>query len=496
MQDRLRSIYADYHRVLTSHLAAERALLANAEVVANALYGRFDLGPLADAIVAKPALGAEIQAAYRDVHAFWRARGPELIEILSNEFHGLKIAIPNQRQYQLRNLPIYFDTVLVQDAFHISQANPEYVHVCRNLPAEQRLWRWTTSLADYLGTCVLVEEIVRQDLDYPLYLVCPRPILLAESAAPDLDRVNEITGALSFEFLGEYLEPGRVTNYRDYFHELWADRSGKARRVYERLRREGIVLRLAASSRPSLSSYVDQASDPSHPFQEAVFEVVTIDMARFGAVVDLQEHATAFGAVTGSSESEWHAMLDSTRTQQRRLALSAGFSKEHAVLRTIDRGRIEMFDRISRESLVRFREHGVMEEVRSFFRTRTAQLGVATLDQYESVCDEVERDFYAVLSEESNAVKRDEQALRRKLRLSAGSFLASTALGITTAAYPSLAAVGTAAAVLSAIFGTASAREVINRHLSNQKRVRELTYRPITVFQAAMNANEDSTVRD
>lgn len=160
-------------------------------------------------------------------------------------------------------------------------------------------------------------------------------------------------------------------------------------------------------------------------------------------------------------------------------------SQEDAVLRAIEMDEVKWLGNINSEDLIRIRENGQMEEMRSLFRVNRARLKKATLDDYETVAREVAEQINWTVKEHNDRVDDRRNALHKQLSLTVGAFAITGSLGIASLFCPPLSSLAIGAAAISIILGGKSARDVINDVISGKKVMKEFRHRPVSVLAEA-----------
>ena len=497
MNARIKSIYKEYYSLLHSYLVKERAILRDDNFREHLLKGIFlDMRILMDMVTSRGTfldsngngqffIGEEIQKAHVNVLQFWRLNGEEFNQILRSENNSSRVAIPNRRLKDLQNLPIYFDSVLIQDPFQIARSNPELESI-RNLSLEseqKKLFKWSHSLGDYLMTYQFVSDIIEQDLDTPIHYICPRENYLYTDSITDMKNVSETVKLLCFENIKHVTNINAHQSYNEFVGYISNLSSENLYSILVNLDEQGFTSKCLSSTTglEFLEQFDRDIHDPAS-CHEQFQTLLTLNMQRFLSAVDLDSHSQTYGAVRGASKCEWHALLDYTSTQQGLLSSEVGFSKEYAMMRTIENGSISMFNNLTYSDFVKLREKNAMSDIRDFFRVQSQHLSRAGISDYENVCESIASDFHLRLEEESQRISLDSNLMKRKYKLTSASFVASFSIGLSTALFPAIAVLSIPVAIASGILGGSSALDIIKLHLSQKKTKKELSNRPISFF--------------
>lgn len=494
MNQEIRKIYQDYLDVLSSYLSNEREILKD-KLFLNHLKDQLteiekvqkiilDRGTILDFRGNKKFfISEELKEAHQSITDFWKQNGTRLLELIKTEYPYVKMALPNQTLHIMKKMAVYFDTLLIEDPFQISLANQEAEELLSNQSYEAKLNRWTLSLGDYLGSYLLVKDMLEDNLDIPIYLLCPR-MSLAESWMEDSSffikkgmdlSINHINSQLDFDF-----EFSHIQELATIIQTL---NNAQCIDLYNKFTSIDLLNKCL-----HMESYPGEFYSLQNPNEENVkqvlFHLLTLDANRFAKSVEVELFANSIHAIRGGTEQEWITLQDSTKVQQNELNTSVGVSKEYAIAKTLLRDKIPVFDKIDYHDLVNFRRLKQMEEIRSFFRVNSMDLSLASIDDFDDVCEKIETEFKQVLRDEFEKFERDKESFKRKKMLSTISFTTSLSFGLATAIFPALAALSIPVTVASALFGAASAKDVINHHLNGKKIQQEFANRPVNVFLA------------
>lgn len=504
MHIELKNIYTEYFVLLSNFLKSERQEFVNSNLIPLALDG---LVPQEWAIKMVARRGAyldsnsnqqfyisnEIQKAHSACKEFWKLNGDKFKSILTNEIQSLKVFVLRQRLHSMKKLPVYFDSLLVIDSFHTSTANEEFnsLHSLHNLGPDDNINRWAGALGDFLVTYYLVESLLEFDFDEPIYILCPDVEMLNKSRLSHLIALNNSNSEESFNYLKSELQLLKFNSANEYVDYIKGLSSEDVENELLKFHTSGIRNKCKASATDEQLQFTyDILHHLSNPVTREIIALIMINQERFAQINELNELCSTYKSVIGSSTYEWQTFMDAVKFKQSSSFINMGISKEQAVVRTIEKGSIKVFENLTYADLVSFRSNGYMNEIRDLFRVSNLNLATARIEDFEAVCNSLEGEFDLALKEASEKIEKDEKHIKKKLKLSSGSFLIGTTIGFSTSMLPILQDYGMASNILSALVGSASLFDVINLHLKHKKVIKGLSFRPTTVFIKEMKKGQ------
>ena len=176
----------------------------------------------------------------------------------------------------------------------------------------------------------------------------------------------------------------------------------------------------------------------------------------------------------------WKLRRDAEDTR-RRLQLR----EEDVALQTIEAEDMHWLTNVKTEDLVRLREAGEMEEMRSLFRASRKRLKATSLDEFEEVSNEVRRNLLAAIRAHSEDLRKETGAWKRRMAWSVTGAIGTVGLAVASIALPAILPLAIASGVASTIGLGSSARQALNEFFSGEKRLDFLRRRPIGVLARA-----------
>jgi len=128
------------------------------------------------------------------------------------------------------------------------------------------------------------------------------------------------------------------------------------------------------------------------------------------------------------------------------------------------------------EDLVRMREQGLMEQVRSIYRIKRRELQRASLENLEAATKAVVETVTGELVEAMNEAREQQAAAVRSLATQSGKFIVSGGLGVASLFFPVLSVISV---IYAAAVPGASVTDVARDYFKNREEQQELKNRPI-----------------
>lgn len=501
----LKIIYSEYFTLLSNFLKFERDEFVNSNLIPLALDGLVPQEWATKMIARRGTYidsnsnhefytSNEIQKAHCACKEFWKLNGKNFIGILTNEIQSLKVSVLRQRLQRMKKLPVYFDSLLFIDPFHISTANEEFnsLHKQQRQSPEYNINRWASALGDYLVTYFCLESLLEFDFDEPIYILCPDVEMLDKSRISNLTSAINSSHEESFNYLKSELQVSQFNSVKEYIDYI--NRLSKEDSEHELIKfhTSGIRAKCKASAtNEQLQLTYNLLNQHLNPVKKEIFALILINQERFAQINELNAFSASYKSVVGSSTYEWETFMDAIRFKQSQSFINMGVSKEQVVVRTIEKNTIKVFENLTYADLVSFRSDGYMNEIRDLFRTSNISLASARIEDFEMLCNNLEIEFGAALKEASEKIEKDEKQIRKKLKISSGSFIIGTTMGFSTSMLPIFQDYGMASNIISALIGSASLFDIINLHLKNKRTVEGLSFRPTTVFIKEMKKGQE-----
>ncbi len=500
----------DYFDLLHSHFKAEQADFRSRKIdtfdsLVNFMTEVFD-APLRGGLLVRdqrmgqvPAIFTRIRDLLLDVDTFWRQRTEGFFKAIRDEKEIYCSAIDDlqwfHRMDTVRCYGLYFDSVLIPArlsyyAFQFGSG----------------LYQWETPQAviafgaDVLRDFLLLlqrERLFLADSSYPIAVVYPAHAIILAKSASGAEESEDPAFKLRTRFLNEALGltlagPERAiaylrnSDFNSIFRRLKKSKFGA---VADRIQADMRVVagktledRLRAAVETGRRSGGVEGKVQSPRGAETIG---TWLYRSFGQLLNYQRVCDNLLADQAVADSHWELYSWMLNDEERAIDSANETSPEaRAVTRAMQAEGLKWLCAVDFQDLVRLREKGHMEEMRSLFRINRKRLKTVLPDQYDAVAMEVENNLKEALQEHSHRLAQKEK-VDRELRLVDAAGLVLTISFAMISGYFLSPAFGVAAAALGIPWGK-SAYDLYQSRSEHTEEMEKLATRPIGVLWNAM----------
>jgi len=166
--------------------------------------------------------------------------------------------------------------------------------------------------------------------------------------------------------------------------------------------------------------------------------------------------------------------------ESQKVNAAAGITADAAALMSLNSPNMKWLSNVTLEELVRMRNDGFMEEMRSLFRLSSAEIRRASATDVRDVSLKVAATLDERLAEHSEILARSKTDYRRRFMLSAASLFLNGSISLVAALVP-LLPVTIAAAVYSIGWGGKSALDMVRDKRQHDAEWQQLHRRPIAL---------------
>ena len=492
MNREIKKIYNEYFNLLSEYLTNEREKLDADGLVELAINGSVPKEWLEQQILKRGFyldsmsqerlfIESELKRAHESCLMFWKKNANVFLEKIINENHN-SVAITRNNIKKFEKLPLYFDSLLIIDPFHISTANSEFDKLHQNKTKAQYLERWDRALADFLVTYYLLESILEIDLDNPVYLLCPEQKMIKSSRLKQLEKEALELSEINMNYFRHELGV-EFNHMQEFTNKILHLSDTEAESYLIKLHKSGGREKIKRSNthEEQVGAY-DMVSFVPNPVKRELLALSLMNNTRFGRVLDVQNCANLYEVLSGTTENDWDTMHDSYKINQNHLFNAVSVNKDHLILRTIEKDSIKVLNNLSYLEMVAIREDGYLSETRDLLRQSNKSISLAQIQDFDRVVDKVEEDFNKALKEASDKIEKDKLLLVRKYNKSVASFVSSATISILTSKVPLLGQLSSVVSFGSLVVGSSSFIDVINNHVTKKKKIKEFSQRPISIL--------------
>ncbi len=500
-------IQKEYYRLLRSQMIPEQGVLKDCGgSIPRAV--KKCLASMPGGIVIpgmRVAWESPIQARLREllvnVRAFWFANGHEFLKQLQsdNRLYVWPIHPPPENDRYIRRHTLYFDTIL-KDCMLFLSADEAIDIVCKRE-------HWILKYLDSYFTLLELERFVLVDTEPPLCVICPSPEILAHSEGKSVsDKIlqastNELENyEKSYGFLLDFfsevsdgaITSGSVSELREdllslgnvNILDLIQDKQLFRDCLFEPGGESGVQHMAAIVGDERIHSWErdpQRTHVPCRQIGEGIFDIGT----RFHTLIRLQTSTMHTGSEAALSLPYWKLYLWMVKKSTDRLNRSLHVSEEEVAARMLQSDNLLWLEAIDIQSLVKMRESNGCEELRAVFRQQRGRIKHATIGDFDKIFSSAEDELQRVLSEHSASIERERNSARSSMVWGTASFVVTGALSLASLALPAILPLAVVSAVTTIAVGGKSIRDLINQHLLGEKRLENLSSRPLALLAEA-----------
>lgn len=163
--------------------------------------------------------------------------------------------------------------------------------------------------------------------------------------------------------------------------------------------------------------------------------------------------------------------------------------RELSVPLILDMPNINWIGTVSITDVIRFREKGGASFLKDVFEKHYKKIKYSKIDALPKCLEEASSDLSNTIREYNIYIQKSRQKLKRDIFKSGLSFSTTLALGMASVFAPPLGVISIPAAIFSLLIGGKSAKDLINGHLSGNKKIKELRDRPIGILADYIDDN-------
>lgn len=435
------------------------------------------------------------------VRRFWLEHGPAMVAHVQEFDDELPVVVRPLLGPNVKTLAVYFDTVVIEDPFELTSSARDLDEFYGDDTEAQVLDRWTGALQDYLFTFQILCTTLDTESQYLPFVVFPRTALFPQNGdagahvEAERSRVDAET-----DRAGEILLPDLIAAIAP--SESCASYAELVDFIYSA--QESVIESVAGTLQSAGSAHFEELLPQTGTFGTAILSDAirrhrlslsrTYLLAYCAAELEttrqamlLEQAAAGLGAVIGSTGPAVPKTVRLMKHQQQQIGHSIGASVDQIVVAALHRPEVSWLESVPLKAMVQLREAGKMEEVRAVFRTSRRRLVDASLEQFDRVAQTVVQDLSRQLDEEGCRLGRERDDYIRRFGVDALSFGTNLGFGLATALMPALSPLAVPAAILSALGGLKSAKDLIDMHFQRQHRIQGLSNRPVSVLLAVRN---------
>lgn len=502
---KISSILSEYKSLLEEKLHNERTLLlSDSQFLENVLRGRIMLQPILEVIQARGGLygtdgitdfyiGRDLVDLYKAADEFWKDKGATILNLISKLEESAVTVISAPSMRELHHLPLYFDTVLVEDMFETTYCEKDDRISFQS--TEEALHRWGVVLGDYLATYALINQSLEIATDKLVYIIYPSSYVEVSEGNENrreaaMDKAVEYTTSI----LNQKFQFPKFLTYDEIISNILELDSKMVEEILGVLIQEG-------EYHNTVKPGVDQEgithrikkNHPKTAFHKLMLNYVAHKSLRTNRALILENHAVNLNAVRGTSHFDWHASKDLMSLNQEVFRGDLGFSDEYAGLMALQYDGLKWLHNIPWNAMKALREQGQMEEMRSFFRTSNRRLINSPMEDFETICKTISAELSYRLDEEEKRITAEKAMYAKKFSLSVTSFSISMSLGLATAIFPALAPLSIPATVISGVVGASSATDIVKMQQNRSKSKKKNANRPVAILLAARDSHESTS---
>jgi hypothetical protein len=217
---------------------------------------------------------------------------------------------------------------------------------------------------------------------------------------------------------------------------------------------------------------------------KAAFEIIMIlFFTEFDIFSDLDESSEKYSAYPHILQPELYAL---------KLEIESGYAKKYLnfddrmyAAHALNLPPLITLGELTPEQLVRFRESGGMDEIRSTFDNECKQIRFAPIDKFPSIANNIVRNLQQKVEDNNNQIRASQVGLRNTLGIDTLNLGLSLGIAFLTINFPPVAASVFLTPATLASFGTVLAGEgtqIIDDLVTGKKKIKELENRPIGII--------------
>lgn len=500
----IQDIQHDYFALLGKHLREEQAEFRASGMrpfeFAMALAQRSDANPfLIPSLTGRNLtdLQFKLRDLLVDVQSFWQQNSAAVLEWIAKTqvlcFLCNLPFTPFENIATISRFGLYFDTICITDPLYLPADSWRAQQMHDNPGAHEAIY-----LVPFFEMLTL-EELVATRCDPPIAIVYPAIIHLNIKA----DEVTEFKARdISRKLVGSLLGLANPPTDDDGFFEL-------CQRIPEGVSEETIKTSpLFDSQSPQEilewgTAILLEASGGATDLSRIMRSVPRSIQLAFGMSAYFHrqlynvfhaEHECGILPMSQPflSRPPWQMMrraLELGGEEERKLT---GLSEEEAAVLAFENPGLRWLSNVTTQELIRLRDTGFMDEMRSFFRLNAAALRRSSGEDFENIWKAVQSNMDARLRDHSKEIETDQSAYKHQLRLSAGSLLVTAGLGVASIALPALIPLSIGSAIYSAVIGGKSIKDILQQRAEHGTAAQRLANRPIAFLYDLYSRDIDS----
>jgi hypothetical protein len=501
MADTLHAIVREYEALVTGHFSKEIRALKGASI--DTLTYCEDVADSREARLIVPKRLGKVSALrnrlmrFLDEHeTFWK-RNRAVVARCVSRLAGLKLGVfSGVEAGDIARLALYHDTILLFDPIQGFIADSVRSKRGSEATVLAQLVYWAQRIDK-------LRPLIHAQSQHPIIVVVPhegRTVVTAEeylrgSQSPEIQAVLTLSHAYIADAFGvsiDKYDPAAIARIMSGSSNANLIAAGEKMAplllaIRDAVRSGGLPM----SAQSGVGEHSLAAAAQGN--RQSIIQAIPTIVGMFGVFLNREANALRCQAISDFDPLSWSVFESRNSFLANRYQTQLN-APDHVVYKYAFQSRLRWLENLSIQDVAGIREGGDLEEVRRIFRHSGCHLQVCCLQEFEQAARAFEQsvnDQFQQMTAHESAILSD---LRRRTRNSWLSFGATVALSAGSFALPELVPLAVASTALSATWGTASLKDVVNAHVSGRKETDRFRSRPIGMLLQAWNADRQSPV--